>query len=80
MSKWIKCSDEFPEEDQIIIASGFIYDDKSQGRWVEQCVFSDGVFYACAYDSEQNLTADFDIQMYEPTHWMPLPDAPEDDE
>lgn len=79
MSEWIKCSERLPCDGQLVILSGHFYRDPERPRFVEPSVFACGEFHPIAYDecSDYEPIADGDATM-EGTHWMPLPEPPED--
>ena len=65
---WIKCSERMPENGQFVLA----YGDSCQG-WIngpKMAVFR--------WDIERWWDANLDAEEAEgdPSHWMPLPDAP----
>ena len=76
MSEWIKCSERMPEDGDIVICVGFVFNKPENGQWVQPCIPEDGTFYAICSDSDGEFCADFDIEMHPPTHWMPLPEPP----
>lgn len=76
MSEWIKRSDKLPDDGQCVIATGFLYGKKENGRWVEPSVFADGEFHPCSSNDDGDLVADFNADMNKTTHWQPLPPAP----
>ena len=76
MSQWISVNEENPDEDVVVIGSGFVYGKPEMGRWVEPVIFSDYEFHSLAYgESDGEVMADHDVTM-SPTHWIPLPKAP----
>lgn len=68
--KWIKCSDQMPEDCQDLIAYGLFYED----IWgVEQCRYTEGCWRienGCCRDN---------WNFEKVTHWMPLPEKPKED-
>lgn len=66
MSKWIKCSEQMPEEtDDIIVAC-------SDGIVISGISYSSRKgFYMAA------LEYDSDVPIKDVSHWMPLPEPPE---
>lgn len=77
MSDWIKCSDRLPDEDVIVIGSGFLYGKPENGRYVEPTILAEGEFHGLITDEDGEVVADFDGTM-DPTHWQPLPSPPKD--
>jgi hypothetical protein len=75
MSGWISVSERLPDRCQVIVASGFLYDNSSLGRWVEPCVYEYDGFHPCMMNDDGETVADFDADMT-PTHWQPLPEPP----
>ena len=68
MSNWIKCSDQLPEKDVMVL---LYYGDLDMFPMVIGKYFEEG-----GWEIE---TPEGDIYMDEaPTHWMPLPEKPED--
>lgn len=76
MSEWIKCSERLPENGDLVICTGHIFNKPENGQWVECSIFDDDDFYAVGQSDEGESCADFDIHMHPPTHWMPLPEPP----
>lgn len=61
-SAWIKCSDRLPDSDDNVLA----YDSES------------GSIDMAYYKGNAWVLVDlYEIEYLHPTHWMPLPDAPE---
>lgn len=78
MSNWIKCSERLPDDEQVVICSGYIYNNPALGRFVEPAVFFDGNFFFVGQNEDGETCADLDVDMHPPTHWQPFPDAPAD--
>jgi hypothetical protein len=78
MSGWISVEDRFPGDGVCVIGSGWLYGDPAKGRWVEPTIYSkeDLDFHPITSSEYGELEADFDASML-PTHWHPLPDAPQ---
>ncbi len=57
-----------PEDGTEVLASGFLYDDPANGRWIEACKFWWSGWVLSSNDSK----------VYNPTHWMPLPEPPKE--
>lgn len=76
--KWIRCEDALPNEGQCVNTSGYLFGDKTLGRWVEPSVFFEGEFHPCASSEDGEICADLDATMNTATHWMPLPGEPSD--
>ncbi|BCD83627.1 hypothetical protein PSm6_00340 [Pseudomonas solani] len=79
MGKWIKCSESLPKNGQVVILSGYYWADHTGPRFVEPSVFADGEFHPIAYDegADYEPIADEEATM-KGTHWMPMPEEPED--
>ena len=82
MSEWIKCSERLPAIDQTVLvkqkytAELMIARIARWGEWVEQCE-SLQVYGDATWDTQicKNTEADSYDSV---THWMPLPQPPED--
>ena len=82
MSEWIRVSDRLPNEMQWVVFASF-YGWGKQVMEIDSVVagqFLNGSFHpntdgleASNYDGGACITLEM-----EPTHWMPLPDAPKD--
>ncbi|EKN4696950.1 DUF551 domain-containing protein [Yersinia ruckeri] len=72
---WIKCSDQMPEDDQVVViinsGHGFLYEAAVVTRRGPHFDLMDGL-EASNYDGGAVVRLDM-----EATHWMPLPAAPE---
>ena len=77
MSEWIKCSERLPDDNAIVIGTGFLYGKQENGRWVESTILAGGVFYGLIINEDYEYVADFDVVM-KPTHWQALPEPPKD--
>ena len=77
MSEWIKCSDRLPDDDVIVIGTGFLYGKPENGRWVEPTILAGGEFHGLITNEDYEYVADFDGVM-KPTHWQALPEPPKD--
>ena len=72
---WIKWEDREPEPGKQILISGFNHNRPGAGRWVD-AVWYDGLDF---YDEEDDMDCKNDpVDLYPPTHWMSLPQAPTD--
>ena len=87
MSGWIRCIDQEPQKGQLVLAYGVIWHDPeiavvkyNHKGWIDEdgneCNQgnSSGHLYFTAF-STANDSDVFDI-----THWMPLPEPPKEDE
>ncbi|HEI8668426.1 TPA: DUF551 domain-containing protein [Serratia marcescens] len=63
---WIACSEQMPELDKRVL----LYFDSYDGHIEDGCIGDDG-------DGPYHYFFDGDSLQQEPTHWMPLPAAPE---
>ena len=65
-SRWISVSEIKPDDGQTVM-----------GYWPEPLIFQSTTFHAKdAPDSRESWSDVFDDYIDEPTHWMPLPEAP----
>lgn len=78
MSEWIDFSKRLPDEEQLVITSGYLYGEKWRGRWVEPSFFFQGEFHPPVTNEDGDMCADLDATMNHATHWMPLPPPPAD--
>jgi len=62
MTDWEKVEEIIPGEGDLVLATGFLYDDPSQDRWYETVRYWDGMWV---------LEADKEIA-HTPTHWAPI--------
>ena len=76
MSEWISVAERLPDEEQVVICSGFIFNNPELGRFVEPSVFFRGNFFFVGQNEYGETCADLDVDMHPPTHWMPLPEPP----
>ena len=64
MSQWIKCSDRMPEFDEVVLC----------GFWAKRSIGERKFKWEFQYFTKRSQ--DFDREMI--THWMPLPEPPND--
>lgn len=67
MSEWIKTDDRLPEEDLLVLVTGWAYDKPDTTRFIATARRMDGVF----------VNDDTGDDLYWPTHWMLLPELPQ---
>lgn len=75
MSEWIKCSERMPEVWQDVLVCGVHGHDgeKSLTDFFVGFRGTSGLWHAV------NISGDYELELYgEPTHWMPLPEPPND--
>lgn len=60
-----------PRDGSEVLISGYMYNDTTAGRFVEQAMYISGGWYRDGDDS---------VKIHPHTHWMPLPDPPKDEE
>lgn len=70
--KWISVEDRLPEQDTPVLITQHEYVDVLKQRYFDVCVYLDGGWIDPHADSDY-------IEVYEPTHWMPLPEPPKED-
>lgn len=66
MSDWIKTDDRLPDEDSIVLVTGWAYNEPGTTRFWATARRMGGVF----------MNDDSGDDLYWPTHWMPLPEFP----
>ena len=75
---WIKCSDSLPEKKETVLAV-YVSEPNAMYNCLATGWFRD-VLYTCEYLGEKNWEGDFWIESngpkFSPTHWMPLPEFP----
>jgi hypothetical protein len=67
MSDWIKTDDRLPDEDSIVLVTGWAYNKPDTTRFVATARRMNGAF----------VNDDIGDDLYWPTHWMPLPELPQ---
>lgn len=67
MSEWLPI-EKAPTGLEVLV-TGPLCNDIKRGRYIAVAMFRDGYWYE-SEDSSPNET------LYDPTHWMPLPDLP----
>ena len=76
MSDWIKKSDKLPEVNGVYIVFS---------TYGVRCAFFDPLwskkFQDCATNNDEGMgeAADEDLPIYKVSHWMPLPEPPQED-
>ncbi|HBN9704596.1 TPA: DUF551 domain-containing protein [Pseudomonas aeruginosa] len=86
MSEWIKCSDRMPEHsDEVMVWRkwpGWDCFALEFDRWVSDEGSDEGGFWMLAEDACQHIETCADgpghVERPETTHWMPLPEPPQD--
>lgn len=85
MSEWIKCSDELPKEGWPVWVWGAYEENRENLSWGFEGYLEGGKWYA--YNNgltanmqqwERDLGYDQDYPAVNVTHWMKLPDGPQD--
>lgn len=77
MSNWIKCSDKLPEPGSNGLCAMRQYDSEKNPMVVVPFTFLEGQFHPFADEDSLEIEDYWIDPLYWPTHWMPLPDAPE---
>ena len=70
MMAWINCNDKFPNHDQEVLAC--------DGSNIYICLFYRPELINFPHYVEWYCCAKPEIEIFDITHWMPLPDPPED--
>lgn len=79
MNEWIRVKDKLPDDSEIILAINMNLKPKDSGwKVVKYCCFVDGKFVDDAYWEEWCEKKQDFCAVIEATHWMPLPEVPED--
>lgn len=67
-SKWISMDERKPADEEICIVSGPLYNNYTKGRFVDSGKYDEALGLFINYEGDE---------LYMPSHWMPLPAAPE---
>ena len=65
---WISVEDKLPQDNTHVFITQHEYDDKERPRYYDVCLFIDGGWFDDNVEDAEKV--------YEPTHWMPLPEPP----
>jgi len=77
VSDWIECSERPPDDKQIVQVSGFNFQNKELGRWVQPAIYYAGDFHPVVYNEYGEAYGDIDTDLG-PTHWAALLPAPKE--
>lgn len=78
MGEWIKVSDRLPEHGEHGLCALHSYNQTGGAFIVVPFTFMDGEFHPFA-DEDNIANDDYWVDpLYWPTHWMPLPEPPQD--
>ena len=66
LSEWIACSDRLPENDTHCFVVGPRFNDYRRGQYTAEALFIDGQFLSHGEGDD----------LYEPSHWFPIPTLP----
>jgi hypothetical protein len=72
MNEWMRLEEDCPEEEGYVL----VCDSISKEIYMARFIHHEGKdYYQCLYDNDMPIPEDFIA-----THWMPLPELPEEEE